>query len=207
MIRRAQATDIPGILSLQIECYPTLSKIVQWRAEHLENHQKVFPEGQFVAVEGDRIVGLGATFMTQSEIALKPHTFREITARGTFANHDPAGDALYGAEIMVHPDFRRRGIGSALYAARFALARKLGLRYFVAGGRLPGYGALRETMTVRGYVRSVVEGRRDDRVLSAQLKSGLRVVDIMPDYLTDPKSGNFATLLVWENPLGGQDAA
>jgi GNAT superfamily N-acetyltransferase len=202
VIRQAAPKDIPGILQLQFESYPTLSRVAQWRAEHLEAHQRVFPEGQFVAILGKRVVGVCSTLITRSEIALRPHTFRDVTAKGTFATHDPTGDTLYGAEIMVHPDARRRGIASRFYEARFALARRLGLRYFVAGGRLPGYGPLRDRMTVRSYIRSVEQGRRTDRVLSAQLKNGLKVADVMPDYLNDPNSANFATLLVWENPLG-----
>lgn len=202
VIRRARASDIPGILQLQYDCYPTLSQIAQWRSEHLESHQRVFPEGQNVAVASKRVVGLGSTFITRSEIALQPHTFRDITARGTFANHDPNGDTLYGAEIMVHPDMRRRGIASKLYEVRFSIARQLGLRYFVAGGRLPGYAAVRDEMSVWAYVQSVVQGRREDRVLNAQLRSGLRVAGVLPNYLTDPNSANYATLLVWENPLG-----
>jgi len=184
-----------------------LSKIAQWRPEHLANHQRLFPEGQFVAVEGPRIVGTSSTFITRSDVGFAPHTFRQITARGTFADHDPSGDTLYGAEIMVHPDCRRRGIGSSLYAARFALARRLGLRYFVAGGRLPGYASVRDEMSIDAYVRDVVEGKTSDRVLSAQLRSGLKVAGILKDYLDDPNSANYATLLVWENPLRGPNKA
>jgi GNAT superfamily N-acetyltransferase len=193
--------DVPGLLELQFVCYPNLAHVSAWRTEHLESHIRVFPEGQFVAAVDGRVVGHAATFVTRSALALQPHTFRDITQRGTFAGHDPAGDTLYGAEIMVHPDYRRRGIASRLYRARFALAQRLGLRYFAAGGRLPGYAKHRERMSAADYVHSVIDGRRTDRVLTAQLKNGLRVQEVLPDYLNDPNSGNWATLLVWENPL------
>jgi len=199
-IRTARPEDIDAILVLEVACYPVLSTIAQWQRRHLESHQNLFPDGQFVAEAGDRIVGLCATFITRSDIALRPHTFREITGRGLFTNHDPAGETLYGAEIMVHPEFRRRGIARRFYEARFELVRRLGLHYFVAGGRMPGYSEVAGEVPAEEYVRDVVEGRRVDRVLSAQLHSGLQVARVLSGYLSDPKSGGYATLLVWENP-------
>jgi len=149
---------------------------------------------------GARVVGFSASFVTSSRRALRPHTFRDITANGTFGSHDPEGDTLYGAEIMVHPSLRRLGIARRFYVRRLRLARRLGLRYFVAGGRLPGFEAFARRMTAKEYVDEVVAGRLEDRVLSVQLKMGLRVRRVLPGYLSDPRSGNFATLLVWKNP-------
>ena len=42
--------------------------------------------------------------------------------------HDPDGDWLYGADIGVVPEYRRRGIARLLYGARHALVRRLNLR-------------------------------------------------------------------------------
>lgn len=159
-----------------------------------------------VAQEGGRIVGFSACFLTDSKVALEPHTFREITGLGTFQTHRPGGDTLYGAEIMVHPEHRRHGIAKLFYRARFELARRLGVRYFVAGGRIPGYGDHKGRMSAEQYVAKVVSGELADRVLSAQLASGLKVRRILPNYLNDPKSLNYATLLVWENPEGAPRA-
>lgn len=153
-----------------------------------------------VAEENGRLIGFSACFLTDGRRALRPHTFREITGSGTFDTHRPGGDALYGAEIMVHPDYRRRGIARLFYQARFDLARRLGVRYFLAGGRIPGYGERSREMSAEEYVAKVVAGELVDRVLSAQLASGLKVRGMLPNYLNDPKSLDFATLLVWENP-------
>lgn len=195
-VREARLGDIPQLLELQHDCYPTLSTIAVWGESHLRRHMEAFPEGQVVAAKSGRIVGHSASFRIASAVALKPHTFREITASGTFGNHDPNGDALYGAEIMVHPDFRRTGIAARFYDYRFEVMKRLGIRYFVAGGRLPGYAAVKGKMTPQEYVDEVVSGFRADRVLTPQLRSGLHVHAILPNYLNDPNSDNFATLLV-----------
>lgn len=55
-------------------------------------------------------------------------------------------------------------------------------------------------MSAEEYVRRVAAGEFTDRTLSPQLKSGLRVRGVIPDYLNDPNSANYASLLDWENP-------
>jgi len=59
----------------------------------------IFPDGQFIATYEEKIVGYCATFMISGEIALNPHTWREITGDGFAARHDQYGDYLYGMEI------------------------------------------------------------------------------------------------------------
>ena len=173
-----------------------MSTIAVWRDVHLRQHIDVFAEGQVVAENDRRLVGHSASFRIQSNVALQPHTFREITGNGTFSTHDSQGNALYGAEIMVHPDSRRTGIAARFYDYRFELMKRLGIRYFIAGGRIPGYAVLKGKLTPQEYVDDVVSGYRADRVLTPQLRSGLRVHAILPNYLNDPNSDNFATLLV-----------
>lgn len=201
LIRTATPADVPAVVELQHACYPLLATLVLWQAHHLEAQQRNFPEGQFVALREGHVVGHCATFRTTSERALRPHTFSDITARGTFDGHVPDGDVLYGAEIMVHPLHRRRGIARRFYHARFNLMRRLGIGSFVAGGRMPGYEKHADRMTAREYVDAVVAGRLTDRVLTPQLRSGLRVVDVLPDYMQDPRSRNYATLLLWQPDL------
>ena len=59
IVRNTQPEDISKIVNLQIESYPYLSPYGNiWRSEELESHLRIFPQGQFVAVEPDgTIVG------------------------------------------------------------------------------------------------------------------------------------------------------
>jgi len=95
-----------------------------WHPEELESHLRIFPQGQFVAVEPDgTIVGSASTLVVSLSPAFKDHTWKEITANGMFTNHDPKGDSLYGADISTHPKHRDEGIGSILYGARKEVAQ------------------------------------------------------------------------------------
>ncbi|MCB0320298.1 MAG: hypothetical protein KDD60_05175, partial [Bdellovibrionales bacterium] len=100
----------------------------------------------------------------------------------------------------VHPDFRGKGIGAALYEARRALCRRLNLRRILAGGRLWNYCDHAEQFSPDEYAERVVAGQIRDLVLSFQLKEGFVLKSVMPHYLRDARSKNFASLIEWLNP-------
>lgn len=179
-------------------CFPTLDPS-EWLTEaHFAAHLRLFPEGQHVALDGERVVGQSSTFRCRNDQALAPHTFHAILAGGFFSNHDPQGEWLYGADMSVHPDYRRLGVARRLYAARKQLIRRLGMRGMVAGGMLPGYVRYRERMNVEAYIAAVVAGELSDPTLTPQLRSGFVVRGILRDYILAGELGNDAALIVWE---------
>lgn len=203
VIRNTRQADIPDLDALQRASYPTLSELLKWKPKHWESHIATFPDGQWVAEVDGMVVGLCANLRVPFEQATSQHTWKEITDNGLIAGtHDPRGDTLYGFEIMVHPDHRRRGIGKMLYEARFDYIRREELHCFCAMGRFPGYvkkGKPRD-LSPDDYVKKVVAGEISDRTLTAQIKSGCKVHGVVHDYLRDPKSANAAAILIWENP-------
>jgi len=168
---------------------------------HLYAQQLAFPEGQLVAEQDGVIVGGIATLVPPRNLdALAPHTWIGITDAGTFARHDPAGDTLYLADIYVRRDAWSRGVGRALYAALFALCRRLGLARVVGGGRLYDFIDAPPSIAPADYVAQVIRGERRDRVLCSQLRAGFTVRGLLPSYLHDGRSRHCATLIVWDNP-------
>jgi len=187
--------------AIQRASFPTLAAHERITAAHYRAHIRVFPEGQFAAVT-DRalVVGCSTDFRIRFDFDHVEHRYIDIADHNWLGNHDPDGDWLYGADIGVLPEYRGWGIGRAMYEARHALVRRLGLRGHVAGSMLRGYGARKDAMTVEEYVADVVAGRLIDPALTVQLKCGFRVRAIIQDYVTDPACANKAALIVWDNP-------
>lgn len=186
--------------ALQIACFPTLAAHERMLEAHFLSHCHVFPEGNFVALDGERVVGLGSGFLTDFDLEHPNHTFWEMIDGGFYTHHDPAGTWYYGGDISVHPDYRGAGVGNRLYDARKSLVRRMDRRGIVAGGMLPGYAAHRGELTVQAYTDRVVAGELFDPTLSFQLRNGFQVRGLLENYLDDEASDGWATLIVWENP-------
>ena len=193
-----RAEHAGGLERLQIACFPTLAPHERMRREHFLSHAALFPEGNFVVLDGEKVVGLGSGFLTDFDFTAK-HTFWEWVSEGFYTRHDKDGAWYYGGDISVHPDYRGFGLGRRLYDARKAVVRRLGRRGIVAGGMLPGYAAYK-SMSVQDYVQKVVAGELSDPTLSFQLKNGFEVRGLLENYLDDEASAGWATLIVWENP-------
>jgi GNAT superfamily N-acetyltransferase len=160
---------------------------------------QVFPEGQHVALDGERVIGQSSTFRIAGTLAFAQHTYRGITGHNRFTLHDPAGDWLYGADMSVHPEYRGRGIATALYDTRKALVGRLGMHGIVAGGALPGFHQHCHALSVEAYVAEVVAGRLLDPTLTPQLRNGFAVRAILRNYVDGGELvHNDATLIVWE---------
>jgi len=201
-VRNTLKNDIPKIIDLQKQSYPYLAKYGNiWKTEELESHLEIFPEGQFIAVEPDgTIVGSASTLIVSLDPEYNEHTWIDITANGMFTNHSYDGDSLYGADISSHPKYRHEGIGSMLYNARKELAIKVNVRRMIAGGRLFNYCEYADKMSALEYAEKVIKRELRDPVLSFELDNGFNFIKILPDYLDDVRSLNYASFIEWLNP-------
>lgn len=201
-VRLATRADVPALVALNRIAYPTMAEDnVVWGESHLVSHQRIFPQGQFVAEYGGEVMGAAASLVVNlGSDPLRPHTWAGITDSGYFTNHDPQGDTLYGADVYVHPNARGKGVGAALYEARRQLCKRLNLRRILAGGRLRGYSEFADKYSPEEYAARVVAGEIRDQVLSFQLREGFALRGVMPNYLIDAHSRNHASLIEWLNP-------
>jgi ribosomal protein S18 acetylase RimI-like enzyme len=201
-LRNIHKDDIPKIIALQRESFSDMAMYgMIWPSAFLENHLKVFPEGQLcVELNKGKIIASASSLIISLKPSYREHTWHEITGYGMFDNHDPMGDSLYGADISTHPKFQGQGVGTLLYTARKKLVIKLNLKRMIVGGRLYNYYKQTDKMTPQEYAHKVINGELTDPVLSFQLKNGFRFIKVLPNYLYDRRSVNYASFLEWVNP-------
>lgn len=199
-IRPYTPADTAVLRAIQAECFPPpFPSELWWTAAQIASHHARFPEGALLAEVDGQPVGSATSLRVHLDPAHLQHTWSAISADGMLTTHDPQGETLYGVDIAVRPAFRGRGVARALYQARFALVRCLGLARFAAGSRLAGYGA-HTHLTPEAYAAEVVAGRLIDPVITPQLRAGLRPWCVLHDYLPDHEARNCAVLMVWDRP-------
>ena len=184
------------LAALQELCFPTLAPEQRFVAAHYRKHLELFPEGQFVALDGDRVVGGTSTCRLHFDFKHVGHSFDDVIQGGWLTSHEPDGDWLYGADISVHPDHRGRGLARGLYAARQHTVRRLGLEGQVTAGMMRGYGAVKDRMSAEEYYRGLANGSINDATLSAQMKIGFELRGLLPHYVHDPVCDDYAVLIV-----------
>lgn len=200
IVRQTEEKDFPQIIELSKEIY---RKKTAWTTQELASHLKIFPPGQFVAVENEtqKVVGMTASLIVLWDDYEIRDSWEDFTDSGMFNNHDAEhGRTLYGAEVMVSPDIRRHGVGKKLYNARRKLVENLGLIRIRAGARLRNYHRYVDRYSAPEYVAKILKGEIKDPTLSFQLKQGFRVIAVVSNYLPDdPESLGKAAVIEWIN--------
>jgi len=201
IVRTMTREDIPKIVELQKVAFPQMAaEGVYWKPHQLEEHLKIFPEGQFVAEYHGDIIGSCSSLIITMEPEYKEHSWKDACGDSFLSGHNPKGDSLYGADVSTHPDKRRLGVATKLYDARKELAIKLNLRRIIAGGRLFNYCNYAKDMTPLEYVQKVKRHEIREPVLEFQIRNGFKFIKILPNYMKDPRSLNNAAFIEWKNP-------
>jgi phosphoenolpyruvate carboxylase len=180
-----------------------------WTIDQLESHRFHFPDGQLIVVDttSNKVVGLAFSLIVDWSEYTPQDNWIDFTSAGFFHNHNPKkGKTLYGAEVMVDPDVRGKGIGKMLYEGRRQIVEKYGLKRIRAGARLRGYSKFQNQLAPDEYVRKVVAKEIYDPTLSFQLGQGFKVIDVAAGYLmNDPESLGYAAVIEWLNPKTNDD--
>lgn len=197
-VRRYRGADFAQLRRIQEECFPPpFPQELLWSRAQIDSHVQHFPAGSLAAEADGELVGSATCTRIRWDPAHPQHTWAEVADDGWIRTSDPQGDALYGIDVAVRPAWRGRGVARALYQARFALVRELGLRRFLAGSRISGFHRHAERMSAQAYVDAVTAGAIADPVITPQLRAGLRPVCLLPGYLSDAEAHDHALLMEW----------
>jgi len=198
-IRNATHDDVDAIINLAEKSYQSMPS---YPRKMIKAQISNYPEGHFVAVYENDIVGYAAAIRVSGKKCLQPHTWREITGNGYASTHEENGDYLYGYEVFVDPTRRRLRIGQRFYNERKNLCRYLRLKGIVFAGRLPQLNKkLKEVKTIENYFELVKQNKIKDSVLSFQIKNGFELLGYFENYLPyDKDSLGYASHMIWRNP-------
>ena len=189
------------VAALLEEVFPDMPPIDQYSVEELEEMVDLFPMGTPIVLDGDRPIGMGTGIFTDLDFDNMPATENGLLYDADdVCTHDPDGDYYYGSDIAVHPDYRGRGIARKIYNWRKKQVTDNNKKGFAAAAVLPGFANHRGTLTIHEYVDKVIAKELFDPTLSVQLRNGFKVVKLLHEYFTYPRSDNWSALILWENP-------
>ena len=183
-----------GLGNLQTIVFPTLAPDELMQEKHYRKHISLFPDGQFVVLDGDKIIGMSSTI--RYHLALEDHTFLEISDGLWLTSHEENGQWLYGMDVGVHPDYRGKGLARAIYRARQELCKALGLKGQITVGMPNGYLDYAGKMDLDDYYAEILRGGIRDPTVSVQQKMGFEFVRLIHNYLDDPQCGNGGVLMI-----------
>jgi predicted amidohydrolase/GNAT superfamily N-acetyltransferase len=182
------------------EAYKTMPDLY-WRENQIKTLIEKFPEGQVVIKVNNQIAGCALSIIIDYDSIDDIHTYEDITGNYTFNTHDAdKGDALYGIDVFIKPEFRGLRLGRRLYDYRKEICEKLNLRGIAFGGRIPNFHKYSKEMTPKEYIDKVRRKEIHDPVLNFQISNDFHPVRILKGYLEgDDASGEYAVLLEWDN--------
>lgn len=203
-IRNYGTEDFAQLIDIQRECFPPpFPSELWWNERQLAEHVARFPAGALCAEMDGRLVASITGLIVRFDPAHPAHSWAEATDNGYIRNHDATGDTLYIVDISVRPSSRKLGLGKWLMQSMCEFVVHLGLRRLLGGGRMSGYHLVADKMTAEQYAEEVVAGRLNDPVISFLLRCGRTPVAVVPNYLEDEESRNYALLMEWRNPFEG----
>jgi len=180
---------------LQKIVFPTLSEKELMTEAHFKRHMEIFPEGQMIVLDGNRVIASTTTMLQNYRKG--HHSFLEISDNRWLGTHKPKAKWLYGLDVSVHPDYQGKGIGREIYKARQELAKKLGTKGQMTAGMPIGYDKVKNQMTIEKYCDQLITGEISDPTVTAQTKCGFILVEPLFGYLNDPRCGNCSLLMYW----------
>ncbi|MCV2401874.1 bifunctional GNAT family N-acetyltransferase/carbon-nitrogen hydrolase family protein [Marinomonas sp. C2222] len=197
-IRNIKKSDYEQVRILMDKVYHDIGGA--WPQHTLDKLIKDFPEGQICLEDHGNIVGIALSVQVNYQRFSNPHTYEDLLDQKENILNDHKGDAMYGLDVLIAPEYRGYRLGRRLYEARKELCRQHNFRAILAGGRIPNYHEHAKELSPAEYLESVREKKIYDPILSFQLSNDFQVTRLLKSYLPeDEKSRGYATLLEWKN--------
>ena len=199
-MRNLRDEDYPQLKSLMDSIYNDIGGA--WEEHTIRKLIKEFPEGQICLEDNGKMLGVALTVKVTYERFSNPHRYDDLLGKRDTILNEKDGDALYGLDVLIHPEYRGYRLGRRLYDARKELCKQHNLKAILAGGRIVNYHKYARELTASQYLEKVHRREIYDPILTFQLANDFSVKRLLGKYLPeDKKSKGYATLLEWNNFL------
>lgn len=199
-MRNLRDGDYPQLKELMDVVYEDIGGA--WEEHTIRKLVKEFPEGQICLEDGGNVVGVALTVKVTYDRFSNPHRYDDLLGKREVILNEKDGDALYGLDVLIHPQYRGYRLGRRLYDARKELCIQHNLKAILAGGRIVNYHKYAAELTASQYLEKVHRREIYDPILTFQLANDFSVKRLLGKYLPeDKKSKGYATLLEWNNFL------
>jgi hypothetical protein len=195
----AKESDLASYVALQRESWGDDLAVEEKKARHRFEHCL---NSILIAFHEGRPVGTSTQIRLPSYDIENPPTWYEATGDGWCDTHVNDGPICFGVDLSVARD-HPRGTVDAIAAASMQLAIRLGVKFYILGGRMPLYHRYASEYSPDEYiVARDPEGSLLDPQVGMYAKiPGLAIVRAIPDYFDDPESLDHGVLLRWRNPF------
>ncbi len=200
VLKTAAFQDAGQMETLQQICFPGLAKDEILTKAHYANHIKIFPEGQLVIMDGERVIASSSTL--RMHFPPPDHSFMEATDNLWITKtHLTDGQWLYQFDIAVLPEYRGLKLSRELYQAQQELARKCGMKGQITAGMTIGYDRYKDLYSIQEYCEKLKRQEIQDPTVTPQLRAGFQWIKPIYNYVKDSSAGNCSILMAW--PLEG----
>jgi ribosomal protein S18 acetylase RimI-like enzyme len=201
-VRNYGEKDFQALIGVQQSSFPPpFPADLLWNKEQLKSHLEHYPEGALCVEINGEIVGSITGLLVDFNPEHPQHTWEEVTGSGSISTHNPEGKTLYIVDIGVKPAFRQLDLGKLLMQSIYERVIRDGLDRVLGGGRMPGYHRHSDQLSPKQYIKRVLEGELRDPVITFLMRCGRMPVCLIPNYLVDQESHNYALLMEWKNPF------
>jgi len=195
-LRTATHADAKFMEEVQAICFPTLAREERLTKEHYANHIKIFPEGQLVITDREKIIASSSTLKMQ--FPKLDHTFMEATDNLWITKtHKTDGDWLYQFDIGVLPQYRGLKLSTELYNAQQDLVSAWGMKGQITVGMTIGYDMYKDQYSIEEYCEKLKNHHLSDPTITPQRRAGFQWIKPIYNYVDDPTAGNCSVLMAW----------
>ena len=184
--RIAKPEELSTLVDVENKSWPPNQRFSK---ENFENQLKTFPNGMITAFQNGRMVGMFVLNRVDYD-SLKDKSWVGISDNGNLSGvFNPDGPDLYGVSLTVLPSARMMGVGGALVQEALEMGRRLGVKRFILGSRMPEY------CKQKGLKPEEYLALGTDPLVNFYKKNGLKEFHILPDYFDDPESLDYGLLM------------